>query len=156
MIDPKVIQFLQTHKGGVISTLSSENLLDSSFVYFVSNPDGEIYFITSKDTQKFKNIKVNNAVSFVATDTESQITIQARGKARSLTDPEEAKRVYDLLTSILRLKLDNWPPPFAKMENARLVIVKVTFDWIRWGDFNRIQTAPMEDFYEQILPKNEF
>jgi len=155
MIDPKVIQFLQNQQGGVLSTLSSKNDIDSAFVYFASNPKGDIYFVTSKDTQKFKNIQSGSRVSFVCVDEERLITIQAKGKAKTLTDPEEGERVYDLLIHILRQKLQKWPPPFTMMQDTGLVIVKVVFDWLRWGDFKCVQSTPLSDFFEQIIPKIE-
>ena len=148
----KVIQFLQSQTGAVISTLGDDGHINSSFVYYVCNPEGEIYFVTSHSTKKYKNIKMRGELNFVTTNQKELITVQARGRVKVLKDMTESQRVYGLLMQILKGKIVNWPPPFTKMQDANLVIMKVTFDWLRWGDFSRITQAPLHEFYEQIIP----
>ena len=147
----EVLQFLKSQNGGVLSPVSPEQQPASSFVYFACNEDFNIYFIMSKLSKKYVNIKSNNKVSFVVIDEQNLITVQGLGIANEIKDEEESRRVYDLLIQILNKKIENWPPPFAKMADAKLVIMKIKFTSLRWGDFRYSATAPMEEFYTQIL-----
>lgn len=146
-----LLKFLKTQKGGVISTISPDNYPDSSFIYYAFNEDLYAYFITSKMTEKYKNIKSNPYVSFVVVDEENLITVQGKGQAKEVKDEMESQRVYDLLLQILHSKLENWPPPFSKMADADLVIMKITFTSLRLGDFRYSGTAPMKEFYSRVI-----
>lgn len=147
----ELFTFLSHQNGAVISTVSPIQEPDASFVYYVCDESLNAYFITSKETTKYKNLMSNPHVSFVVVHEGDLITVQGKGLAKEIKEEAERQRVYDLLVQILQGKLENWPPPFAKMEDAHLTIMKINFTSLRYGDFRYSGTAPMKEFYEQVI-----
>jgi len=136
----------------VVSTLSDDKTIDSAFVYGMFNQDADFYFITNKFSKKYRNIRSNGQFSFAFADESQLITIQGKGKARILEDQNESERIYGLLLQVLRHRLKNWPPPFAKMEESNLAILKVSTQWLRYGNFSQLGTKTLDQFFVQVIP----
>ncbi len=148
----QVIDFLQTQMAVVVSTLSEDQTIDSAFVYGMFNQDADFYFITNTFSKKYRNIQSNGILSYAFAEEDNLIAIQGKGKAEIVHDLGESKRIYDLLLQVLRHRLEHWPPPFAKMEESNLAIVKVSTQWLRWGDFSHLGTQPLDQFFVDVIP----
>src|SRR5476651_323961 len=95
IIKDKLLEFLNKHTLGVISTIDfKRNRPESAVVVFANTENFEIVFGTSNTTRKYTNIQVNSNISFVIGWDSKIGTVQYEGIARELKK-NEAKIYID-------------------------------------------------------------
>lgn len=127
----KVLAFLRAQMLGVVSTIGHQNP-ESAVVAFGETENLELYFGTSNNSRKYKNIKNNPHIAFViGWDDDVHISIQYEGIARELST-EEAKHYIEAfaLKNPKTIKFKSYP-------DQRYFLI--TPSWIRYtskeGDF---------------------
>ena len=112
MIDPKLIDFLDSHRICVISSIQSDGSLHSAACHFASTVTGELIILTENTTRKVQNMldgKSVNAAVTVGFSEEEWKTWQATGTARvALKLEKELSDIYERkFKTILNLKPDS-------------------------------------------------
>lgn len=100
--------FLKSTDTMVLSTVSANGEPQAATMYFVSDDDFNLYFITSSESTKNKNLETNNNVAFVVGTGPAVLTIQGGGKAAAL-DEQEALVFYGLIEKIAEQSASKWP-----------------------------------------------
>ena len=122
-----MLEFLQKHELGVISTIHTDrNAPESAVVGFANNDKLELVFGTSNTTRKYTNIQNNPHISFVIGWNGAIGTLQYEGVARELAS-EEAGPYIQLLTTKTEAS-----KRFITFPDQRYFVVKPT--WIRLQD----------------------
>ena len=62
------LTFLQQHKLAVLSTQSTEGGLDGAAIYYVGKDNKILYFLTHKESHKFKNIIAHDTAALTIVD----------------------------------------------------------------------------------------
>lgn len=118
---------------GVISTISEKGNPEGAAVYFISDNELYLYFLTRVGSRKYENIKRDPRVAFVVFGEHPPKTFQMEGTASIIEEPEEQrnifKKLFDLATSERVL------PPIGQMMKSELAVMKIKPTWARIGDF---------------------
>lgn len=77
----EILDFLNNQRLATVATVKESGLPDAASVYYVVNEDGDLFFLTRKETGKFKNIQQSGEVVVVVTDREKLETVKIQGKA---------------------------------------------------------------------------
>jgi pyridoxine/pyridoxamine 5'-phosphate oxidase len=101
-----------------IASATKDGMPWNSPVFSANDEDYNFYWGTHKDSQKARNIAANNNVFLVIYDSTVRPGtgegVYVKAKAHQITDPNEAKRVFELLKS--RHATDFWD--FAAVSEA--------------------------------------
>jgi len=140
-----VFEILQslTNTLGVISTVNASGGPEAASVYYLCDDKGTIFFITRKNSRKYKNIEHNPKVAFVITNEHPSKTIQYEGIASEVSDTEETIEFFNAL--ITKATGSDPMPPVIQMEGGEMAFMKITPTWIRYGDFQLMKQGEMFD-----------
>lgn len=128
------LTFLQQHKLAVLSTQSAEGELDGAAIYYVSKDDQTLYFLTHRESRKFKNITANSAAALTIFDEKLQQTIQAKGKVAEVAIGQEHDEALRLLAK-LGNKNSVWGPPVSKTQIGEIILCRFAVERMRFSDF---------------------
>lgn len=113
--------------------MSGEGKPQSAFVYFAFDENLNIYFVTKDSSRKYKNILDNKNVAFVFATENPPQTFQMEGEASVHSDIEDQKRLFQELVGLASAK--HFSPPISQQANGGLQFLKITPNWIRFGNF---------------------
>lgn len=140
------LAFLKKHSAAVLSTVSGGKAHGSA-IYYVSDDNFNIYFVTLKTSRKFANLSANPSVALTVGRQDVPQTIQLEGIAAMLQHPDEigahAEELMKVLTSNSR-----YYAPLTKLGDADTAIVWIQPKWIRWADYATPATGPENVFVE--------
>ena len=140
------LEFLKKNKVGVLATISPEGGPHASLIYYVCDDSFNIYFSTLESTRKFDAISHNPRAAFTVATVDIPQTLQIEGDASEITGEEKIK---DKLSNLIEILESNntyyWP--ITKMGALRVVLMKLTPTWVRWGNFALQQE---EDVFNSI------
>lgn len=123
---------------GVVSTVGEDGSPESAVVYFYSDKELNIYFMTQTDNRKYKDIMRNPNVAFTVFSEEPPRTLQIKGRAEPIADQKEREECLNHLKS-LATKVNPLPPisQIKELHNkSDVAVVKITPSWTRLGDFD--------------------
>lgn len=147
----EVTAFLKAHHAAVVSTPSVDGGIDSAYVFYVNDEDLNLYFMTKEKTRKYSNITSSGKASFVVTDEEAMVTVQAKGDAEEITDMKEANVIFDRLLQLYKKSLKGKPAPISKLGVSDLSIFRIRPSWLRCADFSRHGDTTSDDCFSQII-----
>ncbi|MFA6414967.1 MAG: pyridoxamine 5'-phosphate oxidase family protein [Candidatus Paceibacterota bacterium] len=130
------LTFLKSHTLGTLATVSPDGDPRARAVYFACDDSFSIYFVTHADTRKWADIKEHAQAAFAVSDEKIPQTVQIEGTVTNLTntaliDPA----LVDLTVVILSNTL--YFAPITRFSPADMVFLKLTPNWVRWGDFSK-------------------
>ena len=134
---------------GVIGTLAEGSRPESATVYYAYDTALNLYFITKKSSRKYKNIERNPFVSFVITKENPARTIQIEGTAAPVGTPYDEQDIYEELQRLSRDHIKT--PPLEELPSSDLVFMKITTDWVRFGEFTCMREKESDKFIETHL-----
>jgi general stress protein 26 len=102
-----IAELLQEKGVGVLATASATGQPHAATIYFTTDEDLNIYFITKHETQKYQNLKDNARAALAVFEEKSQSTVQVVGAVSEIKDADLANKVFaDILSLISRTKRD--------------------------------------------------
>jgi general stress protein 26 len=122
-----IYEFIQSHKLGVLATVSSLNEPEAAVVGIAVTTNLELVFDTLGETRKCRNLRLNPMIAFVI-GWDEDITLQYEGEAEEPrgSELERYKRVY----------FEKWPDGVDREKWPDITYFKVRPKWIRYSDFN--------------------
>ncbi len=143
----EIIKFLKEEKQklGVISTVTKENTPESAFMYYTFDKDLNIYFATRVASRKYKNFLENKHVAFVVATENPPQTLQLEGIATVAAEIEIQKSLFPELITLAAKR--NFAAPISQMESSELKFIKITPNWIRFGNF---EVRKHDGMFEEI------
>jgi general stress protein 26 len=133
------LAFLKQHTAGVLSTVSADGKAHGSAIYYVTDDDFNIYFITLKTSRKFANLQENPSVALTVGRQDVPQTIQLEGVASALQHPDDigahAADLMKVLTSNSR-----YYAPLTQLGSADTAIIWIQPKWVRWADYANAET----------------
>ncbi len=145
------LAFLKAHTAGVIATVASDGKPHASAVYYVSDDNFSIYFLTLRTSRKYAAIQANPWSAFVVGTQDVPQTLQIEGPAVELkTDEEKQAHITDLVKVLT--SNSTYYAPITKLSPAETVIMWLEAKWVRWGDY----ASPLqgtENVLTEISPK---
>lgn len=145
----RILNFLSDRQVGVLATVDPNGDPHAAAIYFAVDPSFNIRFLTKRRTKKSDNLQHHNHAVLVVFDEESQTTVQIKGKAREITDLDEAHQVF---RSTLRASLhmsENGIPPVAKLSAGDYIAYILKPGQVRMAVYARSDTGGYEQMFEE-------
>lgn len=146
MESKQLLNYIQTHRLGVLSTINSEQTPESALVGIAISPEFEIVFDTLDSSRKCKNLRLNPNISFVVGwDETAGRTIQLEGIADEPKgeDLEKLKRTY----------FGVFPDGIERLKWPGITYFRVIPKWIRYSDFLTLPSPTILEFSETEIQK---
>jgi len=143
----KVLDYLRHKQLAVIATASIKGEPEAATIGYFIDDNFDFYFITRRQSRKFKNLIENRMAAIVVGTELAPTTVQMQGTAHLLEDGKEE----------LEKKLKNNPDieaiyfytgPFSKLKGMDYAMFKVVPYWLRWMDLD-LETG--EEKYHQLF-----
>ncbi len=130
------LTFLKTHATGTLATVSPAGEPRARTIYFACDDSFSIYFVTHADTRKWEDIQAHPKAAFVVSGEKIPQTVQIEGTLTNLTKTALIDSALVDLTAVLLSNVDYFAP-ITRFSPADMVFLKLTPDWVRWGDFSK-------------------
>lgn len=127
MTRAELLPFLQKHRLGVQSTVSSSGDPQAAVVGIAVTPQLEIIFDTLDTTRKCRNLRADPRIAFVI-GWDEEITVQLEGIADEPTGAERDR--------ILESYFAAYPECRAHLAWKGITHFRIRPTWIRYSDFN--------------------
>lgn len=128
------LAFLKRHKTGVLATLSDENKVHASMIYYVADEHFNIYFLTLNTSRKYAAMTAHPETAFTVSTPDVPQTLQIEGIAEDITLDAEAAKKRDELFEVLNA--NPWfYAPMTKLDPTEAALIWLRPTWIRWADY---------------------
>jgi len=133
-LEKEVFSFLSEQTIATLATISGDGKPHAASIYYSVDKDFTLYFFTKDNTQKHKNIEIDDHVAIVITDIHSVRTVQMEGEAEQVNDKKKMSGIIDNLALVARKHTLYWPP-IAKIRGGVFVVYKIKPTKLRYADF---------------------
>jgi nitroimidazol reductase NimA-like FMN-containing flavoprotein (pyridoxamine 5'-phosphate oxidase superfamily) len=147
----KVHEFLRHHPLGALATVSADGRPWSSPIYFVVDDNLHFYFVTRRETLKYKNLKQNQSAALSITDQDMQITVQVLGKISEVPPSEAIHIVLDKLERVRPAGDYNWAPPIMKVHKGDYNVLKLIPTTLQYANFKQFKSDIHDDYIEKVI-----
>lgn len=137
----EALEFLRNHSNvGMLATVDAEGQPYVSPVYFVLGTDFEVFFLTTQNTNKAKNIASNGKVAFSVGEGPEYIAVMIRGKA-VLTDSAEQNQILPTISEHMeKNKGFSWPVrTLEELKDQNLALYKIVPEKVTFLNINSSQ-----------------
>jgi nitroimidazol reductase NimA-like FMN-containing flavoprotein (pyridoxamine 5'-phosphate oxidase superfamily) len=135
----EILDFLQKHNLGVLSTVSEKFIPAAAIVYYVADNDFNLYMLTKEQSEKAQNMIHNPNVAFVVfeTGTNGQ-SAQMKGIAELIVDPNLHAKVIQQFADLV-VSRTSFLPPLVRLPGESTACFKIKVTWMQWIDLARVQ-----------------
>jgi len=148
------LQFLKSHTAGVLATVGQGGKPHASVVYYTSDDQFSIYFITLASSRKYQALQANPWTAFVVGTLDVPQTLQIEGPVVELRqDEDKGKQLPQLLERLTSNA--TYFAPITKMDPADIVVMWMEAKWIRWADYAQ-PLSGNENVFTELDPKESF
>lgn len=146
------VKFLTDNRLAVISTVSHHSTPQSAFIYYVVDENYDIYFITTKESRKLKNILENNLVALVIAQEVEPYELQIEGIGEVIKDMGKKMVILDKYSRRANEnpKAFNWPPLMQLKTDKGVEFMKINIQWFRYSEFSGTTPVIVEGTSEDI------
>lgn len=131
----QVFSFLKNQPLAVLATVSEDGKPQAATVCYFIDDNWDIYLFTHSDSRKAKNLQKNSKVALVVGTIPSTQTAQIEGNGQVITAKDPG--FSELLLKFASLPMI-YNGPLLKIRGAEYIIVKVTINWLRWLDLDKV------------------
>ncbi len=151
-INFRALQFLKSQNPMVLASISNNLDPQAATVYFVSDDNFNLFFMTSAISKKAENLKINGKVAFVIGWGPRVITIQGGGIAKNLAS-KEAETFYEVIKKTALDSANQWP--VLKLAKEGYCTFKITPSWMTYLNMEKEKYPDIasEEFYKIIWPR---
>lgn len=145
--------FLKKHQMGVLSTASEAGTVWGASVYFLTDDNLNIYFVTRSETFKYKNIEAQPFAALTVTDSEAQITVQLSGKITTMPVKKYMDVFFDKFAAMRPEGDYHWAPPVDKVHKGSYMPLQLTPSHLQYANYGKRRIEVYGDYIERIIPK---
>lgn len=129
------LTFIRSINAGVLATAGHDNLPHATVIHFVCDDTFNIFFVTKKESRKYKAIQAHPQVAFVVGSVEIPRSLQIEGVASEVVH-DDAKQVH--ATELMNVLATHVPGyvPVGKMD-GELALMWIQPKVVRWSDFSK-------------------
>lgn len=135
-LDKQASNFLMTHNLGVISTIDRTGNIHGAAVYYVAD-ENSLYFLTKSETQKARDLLVNNQVAFTIVEELQYQTLQLRGYAEVVSGEDVRMRVFNSILKLRNLEDQTTLPPITSIQEGSYVVFHVLISEANYSNFKK-------------------
>jgi nitroimidazol reductase NimA-like FMN-containing flavoprotein (pyridoxamine 5'-phosphate oxidase superfamily) len=148
------LNFVKAHRLSSIATVSTETGgPQMALVYYVLDATGNIYFATTEDSRKVKNIRKNSKVAVIIGEEVDPEVAQIEGHAELVMDMNERMDLLVRISAVANQNPNslNLPPLVKLLQRSDMAIVKITIDTFKFSDFSRDDHFVVEGTQKDLL-----
>ena len=146
----ETLAFLQSNTMAAVSTASRGGQPELAFVYYITDEDLNFFFITRRDSQKFRNLSENWRLAAAVVDEDEMKTVQMAGTVEEVIDEGEiARHTHMIIRSpkLASLYMRNapmkfLPPRVPEPDGVHFALLRMHPDWVRWMRRNKETDEP--------------
>lgn len=146
----RVYNFLSRNKVGVLTSVDPEGEPHGSVIYYVTEPDCSVAFITKSETKKYGNLKNHSQVMLVVFEKRSQTVAQITGEAIEIEDSYRINKIAAAVAVTSLRTSDGGIPPIAKLYAGDYKAFIIKPIQIRIACYARAGTDFHENIFESI------
>lgn len=143
----EALDFLRKHIIAVVATTDDAHAPQAATVLYHIDDNMNFYFITRKQTRKYKNLMTNGKVALVVGMGDGPGTIQVEGEARLIEDGEEVGKFFENMKKHDGLA-EAYYGPFLMLPGLDLAIFCVRVSWMRYLHLNT--DTQTEEYYRVV------
>jgi nitroimidazol reductase NimA-like FMN-containing flavoprotein (pyridoxamine 5'-phosphate oxidase superfamily) len=147
----KVQHFLKQHPMGVLSTVNDDGKPWGAAVYYVTDEDFNLYFVTRAETLKYQNLQDNPSVALTIADEPNQTTVQVAGAVSELPVEDYMDVVFTKLAAIRPKDDAHWAPPMSKLKAGNYMPFKLVPTRLQYADYKDRKSDVHADYIERII-----
>lgn len=136
-LDKQARNFLQTNSVGVLSTIDRMGNVCGATIYYVCDPENNLYILTKSETTKARNILQHPQVALTVFEEYSLQTIQISGLAEVVTDQVTSRQVLNLITQERQHSDGPSLPPVTKLQDGAFVVFKIIITEANYRNFSK-------------------
>lgn len=149
-----LLRFLKKENLATIATVNEEKKPDAATIHYIVKDNLDIFFLTKRETGKYKNIQRQNDVVLIVTNAEDLETVKIKGNAYVVTD--DPNIISDIISTLAQAKnfmsdLDKLLP-IIKRNAGEMTAMKIRPYEIRLSKYNR-ESLEEELFYFEDMSK---
>lgn len=148
------LQFLKSHTAGVLASVGRDGKPHASVVYYTSDDQFSIYFITLASSRKYEALTANPWAAFVVGTLDMPQTLQIEGPVVELRRNEDMRAKLPELLERLTSNAKYFAP-ITKMDPASIVVMWMEAKWIRWADYAQ-PLSGNENVFTELDAKESF
>ncbi|MEY4744778.1 MAG: hypothetical protein RL272_723 [Candidatus Parcubacteria bacterium] len=154
----EALAFLKSSTLAAVSTASRDGKPEVAFVYYVTDDDFNLFFLTRRDSLKFRNILENGRAAIAVGNEDEVKTVQMAGKIEEVTEEGEIARHTHLIIRSPKLAslymrnapMNFLPPRVPQPDGTHFALVRLRPDWLRWMRKNLETDEP--EYFTIIAP----
>jgi uncharacterized protein YhbP (UPF0306 family) len=148
----RVHAFLKKHQVGVLSTAGEAGTVWGADVYYLTDDDLNIYFVTRVGTFKYKNIEAQPYAALTVADDEAQITVQLSGKVSRMPINKYMDVFFDKFAAMRPDGDYHWAPPVDKVHEGNYMPLQITPSFLQYADYGKRRIEVRGNYIERIIP----
>jgi general stress protein 26 len=122
----ELIAYVRAKGDGIVATATPDGAPEAAYVAITATDAGELVFDARPNSRKIANIRENPRVAVVI-DGRDETTLQCEGAADIPSGPDRDRCIAAYAQAF---------PEFAEsVASDRVVVVRITLDWARYGDY---------------------
>lgn len=143
----EALDFLRKHIIAVVATTDDANTPQAATVLYHIDDNMNFYFITRRQTRKYKNLMTNRKVALVVGMGDGPGTIQAEGEAQLMEDGEGIEKFFGNMKKHEGLA-EAYYGPFLMLPGLDLAVFCVRVSWMRYLHLNT--DTQTEEYYRVV------
>lgn len=147
----KALVFLKHNPHGVLATVSEDGRPWGSSIYFATDEDLNLFFMTKVKTFKYQNISKNHHVSLTVTDGDAQTTVQIAGTVKKVPAKDLVSVIMKKLAHLKPHGDNKWVPPIVKVDGGDYVVLQITPDSLQYADYKQTKSDIHDSHIEKII-----
>lgn len=153
LVRREALDFLRNNSVAVVAT-SFENHPDVSPVYYISDDNFNIYFVTQMNTNKYVNISKNDRVTVVVGTGPEHVSIKIQGKGDFVLGETKTAIFERLLMLMYSEHIKKWPMrDMEKFKKSRITVFRVIPDKVVFMNLDdENYSGSISDRYFTLIP----
>jgi general stress protein 26 len=151
--NPNIASFLKRNHIAVIATANKESgAPHAAAVYYATDSQMNIFFVTKEDTTKSKNLATNPQIAVAIYDAPIQATAQITGTATRVDDPAMLEKALRIMSKHAQETAKTDETPISKLNAGQYILYKIWPQTIRLGEY---KYGPHNQLFDIATPAEE-
>lgn len=128
------LTFLKSNNVMSVASASIDCEPHTAIVYYTIDEDFNVYFMTSRGSKKYNNLKQNNKIAFTINSNKGINAIQGGGIAEELNEVQ-ATTFFKLINNLIGRDLFRWP--LMRLAEEGYCTFKIKPTWMVWFNLDK-------------------
>lgn len=153
---PKITKFLTHNNIGVLATSDSSGQPHAATIYFVVDPNLNVYFMTKERTTKFRNLQQNPKAALAIYEAVSQSTVQIVGSAELVEDTSRINDIFRRVLAVTAETSESHIPPVSKIVAGEHKCFCIKPKTLRLAEYTKPEHGKFDDLFDiAVVPDGQ-